>query len=159
MAWMSPTVMLPTDAARTTIRAGTAPARGIGDSGVGLQHLDSVQPSRLRAPPGDGDVAPVQLDQPGAHVVTARMPGQDADHVPALAGTQADQPNVPCGGMIELSAQVPLHQFQPPREERLGIVVVARCDSTQSAPLHPASLRPPIHCAHVSLHDADPLAF
>ena len=66
--------------------------------------------------PRNRDVALVQLDQPGAHFVPARMPGQDTYHVPALPGAQADQPFVAGGGMIELSAQVPLHEFQPPRK-------------------------------------------
>jgi hypothetical protein len=40
--------------------------------------------------PRDHDVALVQLDQPGAYFVPARMPGQDADHVPALRARTAD---------------------------------------------------------------------
>jgi hypothetical protein len=61
------------------------------------------------------------------------MPGQDADHVPALPGAEADRPYVPRGGMIEFSAQVPLHEFQPPREQGTWIVVV-------SVPFHPVAL-------------------
>jgi hypothetical protein len=50
------------------------------------------------------------------------MPGQHADHVPALPSAQADQLYVPGGGMTELSVQVPLHAFSSPREQRTGIV-------------------------------------
>ena len=117
VAWMSLPVMLPKMPHATTIWAGTAPGAGIGDPGVGLQHLDAVQPSRLRRLPRERDVALVQLDQPGAHVVPARMPGQHADHVPALPGAQADQADVPGGRTFELGAQVPLHEFPPPREQ------------------------------------------
>jgi len=53
----------------------------------------------LRMRPGLGQPA----RPAGGHIVTARMPGQDADHIPALPGAQADQPYVPGGGMIELS--------------------------------------------------------
>ena len=38
-----------------------------------------------------------------------------AEKTSALPGAQADQPYVPGRGMIELSAQVPLHEFKPPR--------------------------------------------
>ena len=37
----------------------------VGDPGVGLQHLDAVQPSHLRRLPRHCDVALVHLDQPG----------------------------------------------------------------------------------------------
>jgi hypothetical protein len=83
MAWMSLALMLPKIPHTTTIWAGTVPTQ-VGGPGIGRQHLDAVQPSRLRCLPRDRDVAVVQLDQPGAHFVPARMPGQDADHVPAL---------------------------------------------------------------------------
>jgi hypothetical protein len=109
---------------------------GIGDPGVGLQHLDAAQPSRLRRLPRDRDVAPVQLDQPGAHVVSARMPGQHADHVPALPGAQADQADAPGGRTFEPGAQVPLHEFPPPREQGARIVVVP-------VPFHPVTLHHP----------------
>src|SRR6185437_4692712 len=64
------------------------------------------------------------------------MPGQDADHIPALTGAEADQADVPGGGTFELGAQVPLHEFQPPREQRARIVVVP-------VPFHPVALRHP----------------
>ena len=110
-----------------------------------IADLDTLltAPSRLRRLPCERDVALVQLDQPGAHVVSARMSGQHADHVPALPGAEADQADVPGGRTFELGAQVPLHEFPPPREQGAWIVVV-------SVLFHPvalrhwASLRPPI---------------
>jgi hypothetical protein len=122
------------DAARHDDPGGDRARAGIGDPGVGLQHLDAVQPSRLRCLPRDRDVALVQLDQPGAHVVPARMPGQHADHVLALPGAQADQADVPGGRTLELGAQVPLHEFPPPREQGAWIVVVP-------VPFHPVTPR------------------
>jgi hypothetical protein len=74
----------------------------------------STPSSRLCRLPRERDVALVQLDEPGAHVAPARMPGQHADHVPALPGAEADQADVPGGGTVELGAQVPLHELQPP---------------------------------------------
>ena len=85
----------------------------VGDPGVGLQHLDALQPSRLCRLQCKRDVALVQFDQPGAHVVPARMRGQHADYVPALPGAQADQADVPAGRTFELGAQVSLHTFPP----------------------------------------------
>ncbi len=73
------------------------------------------------------------------------MPGQHADHVPALAGAQADEPYVPGGGMIELSAQMALHEFQPPPEQGTWIVVVS-VPFNPVAPRHRASLRPTDLC-------------
>jgi hypothetical protein len=99
----------------------------------GLQHLDARQPGRLRRLPCERDVAPVQLDQPGAHVVSARMPGQRADHVAALPGAQADQADVPGGRTVELGPQVPLHHVPPLREQGAWIVVVLM-------PFHPVTL-------------------
>ena len=72
-------------APHTTTKWADAPP-GIGDPGVGLQHLDAVQPSRPRCLPPDRNVALVHLDQPGAHRLPARAPGQGADDVPALPG-------------------------------------------------------------------------
>jgi hypothetical protein len=92
VAWASLTVMLPKDAAHHDDPGRDRAGAGVGGPGVGLQHLDAVQPSRQRCLPRHRDVALVQLDQPDAHVVAARMSGQDADHVPALPGTETDQP-------------------------------------------------------------------
>ena len=130
---MSLTVMLPKMPHTTTIWAGTAPAQASVIPASACSISTPSEPSRPRCLPRDRNVALVQLDQPGAHFVPARMPGQDADHVPALPGAQADQPYVPGGGMIELGAQVPLHEFQPPREQGTWIVVV-------SVPFHPVAL-------------------
>jgi hypothetical protein len=65
------------------------------------------------------------------------MPGQHADHVPALPGAEADQADVPGGRTFELGAQVPLHEFPPPREQGARIVVVPM-------PFHPVT---PSHSA------------
>ena len=66
-------------------------------------------------------------------VVSARMPGQHTDHVPALPSAQADQADVPGGRTFELGAQVPLHEFPPLREQGAWIVVVP-------VPFHPVTL-------------------
>jgi hypothetical protein len=130
------------DAARHHDLGGYRARAGIGDPGVGLQHLDVGQPGRLRRPPCERDVPLVQLDQPGAHVMAARMSGQRADHVPALPGAEADQADVPGGGTVQLGPQVPLHAFPPPREQGARVVVVP-------VPFHPVM---PRHSA--TLHSA-----
>jgi hypothetical protein len=122
------------DAACHHYLGGYRAGAGIGNPGVGLQHLDAVQPSRLRRLPCERDVARVQLDQPSAHVASARMPGQHADHVPALPGAETDQANDPGGCTFELGALVPLHEFPAPRKQGAWIVVVP-------VPFHPVTPR------------------
>ncbi len=107
---------------------------GISNPGVGPQQLDPAQPSCLRRMSPSCDVALVELDQPGAYVVAARMSLQNADYIPTLAGAQADQSNAPGGSIIEFSAQVLLDEFQPPRGQGTWIVVVP-------VPFHPVTPR------------------
>lgn len=113
MAWMSVAGDVAEDAAHHDYLGGDSAHAGVGGPGIGLQHLDTVQPRRVRCLPSGRDVALVQFDQPGAHIAPARMPAQNADHVSALPGAQADQPYPSRGSMIELGAQVALHEFEP----------------------------------------------
>lgn len=67
------------------------PGVGVGRGGVPGDHLDLVEPGLGGGAARVGDVALVQLDQPGPYVVPARVPGQHPDQVPSLPRAHADR--------------------------------------------------------------------
>ncbi|MGH3178411.1 MAG: hypothetical protein ACRDPF_31615 [Streptosporangiaceae bacterium] len=95
----------------------------VGQRRVGGHHLDPRQARGLGGVPRRGRVARVELDQAGRHVGAARMAGQGADQVAALARAQADRVQRTRRRRVQRHPDLILDRRQPPGELGAGLVV------------------------------------
>ena len=113
-------------AARQHQVGGHGAGVGVGHAGVGLDHLDAVEPRRPGALAGGGHVRRQQLDEPAGHVGPAAVAGGGAEDVVALAGAQADHADRPGRRPVEGLVDEVAHdeQSQVQRRPRPVVVVV-----------------------------------
>jgi hypothetical protein len=96
----------------------------VGQHRVAGHHLDPRQARGLGGVPRRGRAARVELDQAGRHVGAARMAGQHADQVAALARAQADRVQRTRRRRVQRHPDLILDRRQPAGERGAGLVVV-----------------------------------
>ena len=105
---------------------------------LGCVTLDHPHPARQpggRGPiTGERHQGGIELDQERRGVPRPWMGGQHVDHVPALPGAQAHDPDGTVRGGAQHVGQHGLHEAQPHRERRRRIVV-------GPVPAHPVRIR------------------
>jgi hypothetical protein len=100
LAWMSLPVMLPKMPHATSIWAGTAPAQASVIPASACSTSTPCSPVACAACRASATLRSSSSTS-RAHVVSAWMSGQHADHFPALPGAQPDQADVPSGRTFE----------------------------------------------------------
>lgn len=94
-----------------------------GQRGIAGDDLDGGQIRLRRETAGHRGIARVEFNQPGGHVAAARVAGEDADQVAALASAEADRAYRARRGVVERGPDPVLHPGQSPGQAAAGIVV------------------------------------
>ena len=111
----------------------------VGGSGVALYDLDPHQSLFGGGTASETDIASVEFDEPGAHVVATGMAGQHADDVVPLAGAHTDDPDHAGRAVLERLCQMASHHGQSMRQRRRRVVI-------RRVPRYPVPIGHPRRC-------------